>query len=85
MSLSADEPNISDAVLVVAGGDVDGRRRAKNAFSLLNEQKVLYKPTDDADLLYLYRQLVHRTIVLESVTESLSDEEEEKGTFVDKT
>ena len=77
--ISEKEPGISDARLLVAGGDIGERTAAKDAFSLLNQNDVMFKPTSDADLLYLYRQLAHRTIVFESVSKSLPDDEESDG------
>ena len=77
--VSENEPGITNTLLVVYGGDVDGRRPAKEAFSLLNQKKVMFKSTSDTDLSYLYRQLAHHTIIFESVSKSLSDDEESNG------
>lgn len=76
---------ISDQIFVgigqagVSDGDMDGPATVKDAFSLLNQNDVLFKPTSDTGLLYLYRQLAHRTIILESVTKNLPDDEESDG------
>ena len=77
--ISAEEPGISDLRLLVAGGDIEGRTAAKDAFSLLNENHMMFKSTSDTDLSYLYRQLAHHTIVPKSVTKDLSDDEESEG------
>ena len=77
--VSENEPGITNTLLVVYGGDVDGRRPAKEAFSLLNQKKVMFKSTSDTDLSYLYRQLARHTIIFESVSKSLSDDEESNG------
>ena len=75
---------IGNIRLVVVGGDVYERRSAKDAFSLLNQEKVMFKSTSNADLSYLYRQLAHRTIVFESVSKSLPDDEESDGLSIVK-
>lgn len=49
--VSANKSGISDIRLVVCCGDVDGRRLAKDALSLLNQKKVMLKTTSDADFL----------------------------------
>lgn len=77
--VSAKEPGISDLRLLVAGDYIEGRTAAKVAFSLLNQNDVMFKSTSDTDLLYLYHQLAHHTIVLESVTKDLPDDEEFEG------
>ncbi len=70
----------SDYVLFVAGGDVEEAVRIKKAFSLLNkcrsDDDEIIRKFATPDVWYLYDNLLFRTIILESITKNLNEEEE---------
>ena len=60
-------PRISNAHLIVAGGDVDNSSTVKTAFSLFNQNRMIPPTTVDLNVSYLWHLLVNRTIVLQAV------------------
>lgn len=72
-------PRISNAHLIVAAGDVDNSSTVKTAFSLFNQNRMIPPTTVDLNVSYLWHLLVNRTIVLQSITKNLPDDEESDG------
>ena len=84
LPVSPGETIISDLRLIIGGGDVNEALLIKNAFSLLNSNNAdtLIEYFNDAEISYLYEQLMHRTIILKSVFRILSEREEARGKFL---
>ncbi len=71
---------ITAVQLVLVGGDINGSKLIKTAFTLLNTNGVKIKLKNE-NVLYLYEQLKqHRTIIFDSVIEnSSSSDDDEDG------
>jgi hypothetical protein len=67
------QTGISEAQLIIAGGDVYESYLIKTAFSSLNEpnKNDITQLNFDSDTLYLYQQLLNKTIILKSVSRNL--------------
>lgn len=72
------QTDISEAQLIIAGGDVYENYLIKNAFTSLNEpsNNDITQLKVDSETLYLYQQLLNRTIILKSVSRNLPDHED---------
>jgi hypothetical protein len=75
----SEDVSLSNFILLIAGGDIDQSEDIKRAFSLLNlhcnnETIRLFK---SPDVLFIYYQLLSRTIILKSVEKDVSEKTEE--------
>jgi hypothetical protein len=70
---------ITAVQLVLVGGDINGSKLIKTAFTSLNTNDAKIKLKNE-NVLYLYEQLKHRTIIFDSVIEnSSSSDDDEDG------
>jgi len=74
---------LSEARLVIAGGDINEGALVKNAFTLLNNNSSInfLRLKANSDELYLYQLLLNNTIIFKSITRNLFDYEEAIGKF----
>ena len=82
-TINEENSGIFNAHLIVAGGDIDNSSTVKTAFSLLSKNRMILQTIDDRDVMYLCHLLMNRTIVLQSVTKNLSDDDESDGKIVE--
>jgi hypothetical protein len=66
--------------LIIAGGDIHEFETIKRTFSLLNlnRNNETIKLLRNPEILYIYEQLLYRTIIFKSIIKNLSDDAEEK-------